>query len=171
MQAIAGGLDAAKIEALLRKWLAILPQPFTPEDQEAGYHYYLSIQQAEFLLTQVLDAPRQERLLFEQINRDNLDIGRPSQVQLLFLRRITKPRRAASAPAWCWRRPAAGPAHAQPARGGRPSPGSGVEDLPAPPDPGLGVVETIAKLLAQLGDVPGDTCLMCPGNENGFEIA
>ena len=90
MQAIADGLDAATIEALLRKWLARLPHPFTPEDQEAGYRYDLSILQAEFSLTQVLDAPRQGRLLFEQIIRDNLDIGRPSQVQLLFLRRITK---------------------------------------------------------------------------------
>ena len=90
MQAIADGLDAARIAALLRKWLAILPCPFTLEDQEAGYRYDLSILQAEFSLTQVLDAPRQGRLLFEQIIRENLDIGRPSQVQLLFLRRITK---------------------------------------------------------------------------------
>jgi hypothetical protein len=90
LQAIADGLDAEKVEALLHKWLARLPQPFTPEDQAAGYRYAVSILQAEFSLTQVLDAPRQGRLLFEQIIRDNLDLGRPSQVQLLFARRITK---------------------------------------------------------------------------------
>jgi hypothetical protein len=33
--------------------------------------------QAEFSLTQVLDAPVTGRIFFEQVIRDNLDIGRP----------------------------------------------------------------------------------------------
>src|SRR5674476_759108 len=37
LQAIADGLDAARIEGLLRKWLALLPHPFTAADREAGY--------------------------------------------------------------------------------------------------------------------------------------
>ena len=90
MQAIADGLDAARIAALLRKWLAILPHPFSPADQAAGYTYAISILQAEFVLTQVLDCPRRGRLLFEQIIRENLDLGRPSQVQLIFARRVTR---------------------------------------------------------------------------------
>jgi hypothetical protein len=90
LQAIADGLDAARIEALLRKWLAILPHPFSPDDRTAGYTYAISILQAEFALTQVLDAPRQGRLLFEQIIREHLDLGRPSQVQLIFNRRVNK---------------------------------------------------------------------------------
>ena len=89
-QAIADGLSADKIDALLRKWLAKLPNPFTPEDQAAGYTYDVSILQAEFSLTQVLDRPHTGRLLFEQIIRDNLDLGRPDQVQLIFERRVTK---------------------------------------------------------------------------------
>ena len=90
MQAIADGLDAARIEALLRKWLAILPHPFSAADQAAGYTYAISILQAEFALTQVLDCPRRGRLLIEQIIRENLDLGRPSQVQLIFNRRVTR---------------------------------------------------------------------------------
>jgi hypothetical protein len=50
----------------------------------------VSILQAEFALTQVLACPRHGRQLFEQIIREHLDLGRPSQVQLLFARRITK---------------------------------------------------------------------------------
>ena len=50
-------LGPAQIEALLRKWLAILPHPFTTADRAAGYHYELSILQAEFSLTQMLDKP------------------------------------------------------------------------------------------------------------------
>jgi hypothetical protein len=90
LQAIADGLDAARIDAVLRKWLARLPHPFTPADRAAGYRYAVSILQAEFALTQVLDRPLSGRLLIEQVIREHLDLGRPSQVQLLFDRRITK---------------------------------------------------------------------------------
>ena len=45
------------IDGLARKWLARLPHPFTPDDREAGYRYDLSVLQAEFSLTQMLDRP------------------------------------------------------------------------------------------------------------------
>jgi len=63
LQEICDGLSAPLIDALLRKWLAHLPHPFTPEDRHAGYRYDLSILQAEFSLTQVLDRPVTGRLL------------------------------------------------------------------------------------------------------------
>jgi hypothetical protein len=44
--------------------------------------------QAEFSLTQVLDRPAAGRLFFEEIIRENFDIGRPSHVQLIFGRRV-----------------------------------------------------------------------------------
>ena len=46
--AICDRLAAGKIDALLRKWLAVLPHPFTAADRAAGYRYDLSILQAEF---------------------------------------------------------------------------------------------------------------------------
>ena len=70
--------------------MARLPHPFTPEDRAAGYRYDISILQAEFALTQVLDRPLSGRILFEDIIRENLDLGRPDQVQLIFDRRVTK---------------------------------------------------------------------------------
>jgi hypothetical protein len=90
LQQICDGLSASKINALLRKWLARVPHPFTSQDRAAGYRYDISILQAEFSLTQVLDRPRTGRVLFEEVIRENLDIGRPDQVQLIFQRRITK---------------------------------------------------------------------------------
>jgi hypothetical protein len=90
MQALADGFGAQTIETLLRKWLARLPHPFTAADQEAGYRYQLSLLQVECALTQVLDRPLHGRELFEQIIRENLDVGRPDQVQLIFGRRLTK---------------------------------------------------------------------------------
>jgi len=89
-QALSERLSADKIDALLRKWLRRLPHPFTRADRAAGYRYDLSILQAEFSLTQVLDQPVTGRAFFEQVIRENLDIGRPDQVQLIFQRGITR---------------------------------------------------------------------------------
>jgi len=88
LQQICDRLSAANINALVRKWLTILPTPFTDEDRDAGYRYDLSILQAEFSLTQMLDAPVSGRLFFEQVIRDNLGAGRPDQVSLIFDRRL-----------------------------------------------------------------------------------
>ena len=90
MQEIADALSAEKISDLLHKWQLLLPYPFTEEDTAAAYSYQISIYQAEFSLTQVLDRPLTGRQFFETVIRENLDVGRPDQVQLIFERRITK---------------------------------------------------------------------------------
>ncbi len=90
LQAICDGLSAEKIDALLRKWLRKLPHPFTAADRRAGYRYEISILQAEFSLTQILDRPVTGRVFFEEVIRENLDIGRPSQVQLIFDRKVMR---------------------------------------------------------------------------------
>src|SRR3954449_7726325 len=90
LQAICDGLSAEKIDALLRKWLRKLPHPFAAADRRAGYRYEISILQAEFSLTQVLDRPVTGRVFFEEVIRENLDLGRPSQVQLIFDRKISR---------------------------------------------------------------------------------
>ncbi|MDQ5833548.1 MAG: hypothetical protein M3550_10905 [Actinomycetota bacterium] len=90
LQRICDRLGAEQIDALLRKWLAILPHPFTPADREAGYQYDVSVLQAEFSLTQTLDRPVSGRIFFEQVIRDNLDIGRPDQVSLIFDRSLRR---------------------------------------------------------------------------------
>ena len=90
LQRICDELSAEKIDALFRKWLRRLPHPFTAKDRAAGIRYDLSILQAEFSLTQVLDRPVTGRIFFEEVIRENLDIGRPDQVQLIFERRILR---------------------------------------------------------------------------------
>ena len=90
LQCISDGLDDKKIDRLLRKWLARLPHPFDRDDRDAGYRYAVSILQAEFALTQVLDRPLAGRIFFEEVIRENLDIGRPGQVQLIFDRRVSR---------------------------------------------------------------------------------
>ncbi len=75
VQAICHGLGPAQIGTLLRKWLAILPHPFGPADRAAGYRYDISILQAEFSLTQMLDKPISGRIFSEQVIRDNPGLG------------------------------------------------------------------------------------------------
>ena len=90
VQALCDGLSGEKIDGLLRKWFRKLPHPFTGKDRQAGYRYQISMLQAEFSLTQVLDRPLSGRIFFEEVIRENLDIGRPSQVQLIFDRPVSR---------------------------------------------------------------------------------
>ena len=90
LQVICDGLTPQQIDRVVRKWLRRLPHPFSARDRAAGYLYDLSVLQVECSLTQVLDRPQTGRLFFEEVIRENLDLGRPDRVQLLFARRITK---------------------------------------------------------------------------------
>jgi hypothetical protein len=89
-QRISDGLSAAKIDAFFRKWLARLPHPYSAKDRKAGYRYDLSVLQAEFSLTQVWDRATHGRCFFEEVIRENIDLGRPQQVQLIFARKMQR---------------------------------------------------------------------------------
>ena len=90
LQQICDQLGPVQIQGLLDKWLKILPNPFTDADRAAGYRYDISVLQAEFSLTQMLDRPVSGRIFFEQVIRDNLDIGRPDHVGLVFDRHLRR---------------------------------------------------------------------------------
>jgi hypothetical protein len=90
LQTICDSLSAEKIDTLLRKWFRRLPHPFPAQDRQAGYRYQISILQIELSLTQILDRPVSGRIFFEDVIRENLDVGRPKQVQLIFDRWVTK---------------------------------------------------------------------------------
>ena len=90
LQAICDSLGPAQIQALADKWLAILPNPYTERDIDAGYRYDLSMLQVEFSLTQMLDNPVSGRVFFEEVIRENLDVGRPDLVSLIFDRGLKR---------------------------------------------------------------------------------
>ena len=87
---ICDGFDETVIWDLAAKRAGLLPCPFTAEDAAAGYRYEASVLQAEFSLTQVPGKPVTGRIFFEQVIRDNLDIGRPDKAGLIFGRRIMR---------------------------------------------------------------------------------
>ncbi len=90
LQEILKSLNEVKIEALFGKWQARLPQPFSQSEQAAGYNYNLSILQLELARTQVFDQPLAGRHFFEEVIRENIDLGRPENVALIFERRVTR---------------------------------------------------------------------------------
>ena len=90
LQKICDALGSEDIDRVFRKWLRRIPLPLRPEDRRAGYDGDLSIWQMEVSLTQIFDRPLRGREFFEEIIRDNLDLGRPDRVQLVFDRVVTK---------------------------------------------------------------------------------
>lgn len=90
LQAICDGLTPAKIHGLWQKWAKRLPHPFPARDRAAGFRYELFLQQVEFARTQIFDRPLSGRLFFEQVLRNNLDLGRPNKMQLIFDKRIPR---------------------------------------------------------------------------------
>ncbi len=100
LQTICDRLGPADVQAFFDRWAARLPSPLTASDRAAGYTHRLALQQVEVSLTQVFARPVQGRHFFEAVIRENLDLGRPDRVGLLFPLRLTK---ATPPPAWGYR--------------------------------------------------------------------
>ena len=88
LQAICDRLGPADIQAFFDRWMTVVPTPLAAADQAGGYWWELSLRQVEVSRTLVFDAPRRARAFFEATVADNLDVGRPDEVKLIFGRRI-----------------------------------------------------------------------------------
>jgi hypothetical protein len=88
LQAICDRLGPAHLQAYFDRWLAVIPTPLDAADRAAGSWWELSLRQVETARTLVFDAPRRARAFFEALAADNLDLGRPDEVQLTFGRQI-----------------------------------------------------------------------------------
>ena len=84
LQAICDRLGPGTIEVFFQRWMGILPLPLTTADRDAGYWWELSMRQVETSRTIVFDAPRRARAFFEALVADNLDIGRPDHIEVIF---------------------------------------------------------------------------------------
>src|SRR6266567_7684217 len=90
LQEICDRLQPGTIEVFAQRWMHRIPLPFGPADQRAGYWWEISMRQVEVSRTLVFDAPRRARAFFEALIADNLDIGRPASVEIIFGRRIRR---------------------------------------------------------------------------------
>jgi hypothetical protein len=97
LQAICDRLGPGQITVFFQRWAARIPLPLTAADRAAGYWRELSLRQVEVSRTIVFSAPRYARTFFEALVADNLDLGRPEHVEILF-KRDPRGRRASPPP-------------------------------------------------------------------------
>ena len=84
LQEICDRLGPGHIQVFIERWLARLPLPLEGRDRAAGYWWQASMRQIETSRTLVFDAPHRARAFFEALIADNLDVGRPANVEILF---------------------------------------------------------------------------------------
>ena len=86
---ICASLSAADVQAFFDRWQAALPSPLTAEDRARGYHHELAFRRAEISDTRMFDRPAAGRAWFERTLPDQLTLGRPDQISIVFGRRVT----------------------------------------------------------------------------------
>lgn len=88
LQQLCQGLGPGTIAGFCERWWSRLPLPLTDADRAGGYWWDIAMRQVEVSRTIVFDRPHNARGFFEALCTDNLDIGRPEQMQIIFGRRV-----------------------------------------------------------------------------------
>ena len=86
LQSICDGLRPAHVQAWFQRWMKRIPLPLEDADRAAGYWWELSMRQVETSRTLVFDQDVHARAFFESLLCENMDLGRPENVELLFRR-------------------------------------------------------------------------------------
>jgi hypothetical protein len=90
LQRICDSLQPGTIEVFFQRWLHRLPLPLGPADRDAGWWWELSMAQVEVSRTIVFTQPRHARRFFDALVTDNLDLGRPDTLEIIFDRQVRK---------------------------------------------------------------------------------
>jgi hypothetical protein len=88
LQALCDRLGPAQIQGFFDRWITRIPTPLIDTDRAGGYWWELSMRQVEVSRTIVFDDPRRARSFFEALVADNVRVGRPAQVAVLFGRQV-----------------------------------------------------------------------------------
>jgi hypothetical protein len=99
LQAICDRFGPGTVQVWFQRWMARIPLPLDDADRDAGYWWELSMRQVETSRTLVFDGDVHARAFFEALLCENMDLGRPENVELLFRRGQPKGRPAAP-PSW-----------------------------------------------------------------------
>src|SRR6516165_4197267 len=98
LQEICDRLQPGTIEVFAQRWLHRIPMPLGSRDRDAGYWWECAMRQVEVSRTVVFDEPHRARCFFEALIADNLDLGRPENVEIVFGRRVRCDRSRSPAP-------------------------------------------------------------------------
>jgi hypothetical protein len=86
LQRICDSFGPGHVQAWFDRWMARIPLPLDAADRDAGFWWELSMRQVETSRTLVFDGDVHARAFFEALLADNMDLGRPENVELLFRR-------------------------------------------------------------------------------------
>jgi hypothetical protein len=87
---LADRLGHQQVLALFARLLRVIPLPLTKADRAAGDDWELSMNQIEYSRTLVVDRPLTARAFFDAVIAENVGLGRPSEVSLVFDRRVQR---------------------------------------------------------------------------------
>jgi hypothetical protein len=99
LQQICDRFGPGTVQVWFERWMAQIPLPLTGADRDAGFWWELSVRQIEISRTLVFDGDARARAFFEALLRENMDLGRPENVELLFRRGQRRRRRPSRPPA------------------------------------------------------------------------
>jgi hypothetical protein len=85
---VCASLQAGHVRSFIERWLPELPSPLIPADRAAGFAWSYSIRQLELSDTAVFERPQAGRAWFEAAIRDQLTLGRPDRVRIVFGRQL-----------------------------------------------------------------------------------
>jgi hypothetical protein len=86
LQAICDRFGPGTVQVWFERWMARIPLPLDDADRDSGYWWELSMRQIETSRTLVFDDDCHARAFFEALLCENMDLGRPENVELLFRR-------------------------------------------------------------------------------------
>ena len=86
LQVICDRFGPGTVQVWFERWMARIPLPLTDADRDGGYWWELSMRQIETSRTLVFDSDVHARAFFEALLCENMDLGRPENVELLFRR-------------------------------------------------------------------------------------
>ena len=86
LQDICDRFGPGTVQVWFERWMARIPLPLDDADRDAGYWWELSMRQVETSRTLVFDGDVHARAFFEALLCENMDLGRPENVELLFRR-------------------------------------------------------------------------------------
>lgn len=86
LQDICDRFGPGTVQVWFERWMARIPLPLTGDDRDGGFWWDLSMRQIETSRTLVFDTDVHARAFFEALVVENMDLGRPENVELLFRR-------------------------------------------------------------------------------------
>lgn len=90
LQRACDAFNSETVRRFLSRWLKQIPLPLEDQDRQNGYKHNFSLYQVEYCRNHIFKDTGTLNRLFDQLIRDNMNLGRPEWLKILFDRQIRK---------------------------------------------------------------------------------